>query len=265
MVHFLIRLYRRLRYMRYGWFGRYDSWQQARLQCSGYDGNSILQKILAGAQKVKNGEAVWERDGVLLDRIEYSWPLLAHLLWIAGRRGNRLSVLDFGGGLGTTWFQNRGYLSGMEEVKWSVTEQEGFVSAGRAHIADPPGRGLQFYYTAGDAIRERGPHDVFLASCVLPYLEQPYAFLQETIDRGFPYIIIENTYFNAAPGDRLTIQKVPPFYYEAAYPAWFLDYDKVKALLLTRYDLVEEYTNDTFLYLYGRKINYRGLVMQLRP
>lgn len=265
MMHSLIRRYRRFRYMRYGWFGNFASWQEAKQDSTGYDADAILQKILAGAKKVKNGEAIWERDGVVHDHIEYSWPLLANLLWIARRLGNRLSVLDFGGGLGTTWFQNRSYLSDFEDVKWSVTEQESVVSAGRAHIADPPGRGLQFYYTAADAIKERGPHDVFLASCVLPYLERPYEFLQQTIDKGFPYIIIENTYFNTEPGDRLTIQKVPPFYYKASYPAWFLDYDKVKALLFTRYELVEEYTNDTFLYLYGRKINYRGFVMQLKP
>lgn len=261
MMHSLIRLYRRLRYPRYGWFGRYASWQAAKRHCTGYDDDAILQKILAGAQKVKNGQAAWERDGVVLDRIEYSWPLLAHLLWIARKNNHRLSVLDFGGALGTTWFQNRSYLQGLDRVQWSVTEQAGFVDAGRRHIADG---GLQFYHTIEDAVAERGPHDVFLAGCSLPYLEQPYAFLGETIDKGFPYIIIENTYFNPLPGDRLTIQKVPPFYYEASYPAWFLDYDKVKALLLTRYELVAEYTNDTFLYLYGRKVNYRGLVVQLK-
>jgi len=247
--------------MRYGWFGNYPSWQEARQQCSGYDAGAILEKILAGARKVKNGEAAWERDGVLLSHIEYSWPLLAHLLWMARRQGNRLSVLDFGGALGTTWFQNRAYLDELEAVQWSVTEQPGFVKAGHDHIA---GGALRFYANAREAIAARGPHDVFLAGCVLPYLENPYAFLQETVEHDFPYIIIENTYFNPLPGDRLTIQKVPPFYYEASYPAWFLDYNKVKALLLTRYELVAEYTNDTFLYLYGEKIHYRGLVVKLR-
>src|SRR6266700_110790 len=94
MMHSLIRLYRRVRYMRYGWFGHYPSWQEAKQHCSGYDAGAIRDKILAGARKVKNGEAAWERDGVLLSHIEHSWPLLAHLLWIARRHGNRLSVLD---------------------------------------------------------------------------------------------------------------------------------------------------------------------------
>jgi putative methyltransferase (TIGR04325 family) len=261
MMHSLIRHYRRLRYSRYGWFGHYPSWTQAKQHGTGYDAGAILEKILAGARKVKNGEATWERDGVLLDHIEYSWPLLAHLLWIARQYDNRLSVLDFGGALGTTWFQNRTYLDTLNEVQWSVAEQPGFVNAGRHHIAGGP---LQFYASPREAIAARGPHHVFLAGCVLPYLEDPYAFLQETMTLAFPYIIIENTYFNPLPGDRLTIQKVPPFYYEAAYPAWFLDYNKVKALLLTRYELVEEYTNETFLYLYGEKIHYRGIVVKLR-
>ena len=70
MMHSLIRLYRRFRYMRYGWFGHYASWQDAKQHCTGYDDSAILQKILAGAQKVKNGQAAWERDGVLLDQVE---------------------------------------------------------------------------------------------------------------------------------------------------------------------------------------------------
>ncbi len=261
MVKKLIRLYRRWQYARYGWFGHYPGWQQAKQQCGGYESALILQKVLPAALKVKNGQAAYERDGVLYPRVEYSWPLLANLLWIAREKGNRLSVLDFGGSLGSTFFQNRAYLAGLDALQWSVIEQESVVSAGREQIA---GNGLDFFYSIAAAEEARGRHDVLLLSCVLPYLEKPYSFLEETAAKAFPYIIIENTYFNPLPGDRLTIQKVPPFYYEATYPAWFLDYNNVKTLLLARYDLVEEYTNDQFLYLYGEKINYRGFIMKLR-
>ncbi|MBS1564959.1 MAG: methyltransferase, TIGR04325 family, partial [Bacteroidetes bacterium] len=173
MMHFLIRSYRRFRYMRYGWFGNYPSWGAVKKEAEGYDAGGILQKILTGAKKVKNGEAVWERDGVLLAEIEYSWPLLAHLLWVAEQKQGRLSVLDFGGGLGTAWFQNRAYLD-QEKTQWSVVEQEAFVKAGREEIA---GGSLQFYPAIDDAIASRGRHDVLLLGCVLPYLEKPYDFL----------------------------------------------------------------------------------------
>ncbi len=248
--------------MRYGWFGRYASWEEAKRHCSGYDSERILQKILPAATKVKNGEAVYERDGVLYDKIQYSWPLLANLLWIAREKGDRLSLIDFGGSAGERLFsRTEPYLAGLQSVQWSVVEQKNVVTAGRSAIA---GNGLDFFYTVEEAETARGRHDVFLISAALPYFEKPCDFLEETMERAFPYIIIDNTYFNPVPGDRLTIQKVHPYYYEASYPAWFLDYDKVKALLLKRYELVEEHINDQFLYLYGEKIDYRGFTMKLR-
>jgi len=111
-------------------------------------------------------------------------------------------------------------------------------------------------------INERGTPDVRLISCVIPYIENPYALLEEIIAKKIPYLILDNTYFNPKQGDRLTIQKVPPIYYDASYPAWFLDYEKVKTLLSKKYEVLEEYENEQFLYFYGEKINYRGLLIR---
>ena len=260
IVRSIMEFYRRVKYRRYGWFGNYASWQEAQQKCTGYDNKRILEKIENAALKVKNGEAVYERDGVLYDKAEYSWPLLSHLLWIAQQRGNRLSVMDFGGSLGSTYFQNLRYLKNLSTFNWSIVEQTEFIKTGREKIA---GDQLQFFFNIDDATAARGEHDVLLISCVLPYLEKPYDFLAGIADKNFPYIIIENTYFNPEAGDRLTIQEVPPYYYEASYPAWFLDYSKVKAALQYRYQLVEEYTNDQYLYFYGKKVDYRGFVMKL--
>ncbi|MEJ7779039.1 MAG: methyltransferase, TIGR04325 family [Daejeonella sp.] len=259
MVTTLIQFYRRVKYNTYGWFGNYDNWETAKAKCTGYNAMNILGKIKNGALKVKNGEAVFERDGVLYDKIEHSWPLLAHLLSIAQQ--NRISVLDFGGSLGTSYFENQPYIKSLKEVKWSVIEQTEFVTTGNNEIARDA---LKFYYTIDEAIQERGLHDVFLISCALPYIEKPYEFLADVSARNFPYIIINNTYFNPLPADRLTIQKVPAYYYEASYPAWFLNYERVKEMFLDKYEIVAEFTNDSFLYLYGEKINYRGICLRLK-
>lgn len=259
MVKFLIQNYRRLKYNTYGWFGNYDTWEAAKSKCTGYNATAILDKIKDGALKVKNGEAVYESDGVLYDKIEHSYPLLAHLLWIAQK--GRISVMDFGGSLGTSYFENKPFMDRLEEVKWSVIEQQDFVTTGNIEIARDA---LKFYYTMDDATQERGMHDVFIMSCVLPYLEKPYDFLSEIAARNFPYIIINNTYFNPQPGDRITVQKVPVYYYEASYPAWFLNYERVKAAFSDKYELVAEFNNDAFLYLYGRRVNYRGFSLKLK-
>ena len=45
---------------------------------------------------MKNGEAVYERDSVLFDEIQYSWGLLAGLQKAALENDGKLCVLDFG-------------------------------------------------------------------------------------------------------------------------------------------------------------------------
>jgi putative methyltransferase (TIGR04325 family) len=255
------RLYIRLKYYHYGWRGNYPEWKDAQGKCSGYKAVNILEKVKAAALKVKNGEAVYEKDSVLHERIEYSWPLLANLLWIAGLNGNYLSVIDFGGSLGSSYFQNRFYLKQLKKITWSIVEQPDFVAAGKKEIADDK---LDFFYSAEEAIKQKGKHDVLVLSCVLPYIEKPFELLKNLASKGIPFIIIENTYFNPLPANRLTIQKVPPVYYDASYPAWFLNYNEVIMTLNEKYDMLNEYTNDQFLYLNGEKIMYKGFMMQLK-
>ncbi len=261
-VQYIKRLYLRIKYFRYGWKGNYTSWAVARAQCSGYDAANIIEKVKAAALKVKEGSAVFEKDGRLYDEITWSWPLLSHLLWIAGKRGQRLSVIDWGGALGSSYFQNRPYLKHLEALQWSIVEQPGFVAAGKAGIAGGP---LAFFDTIEQAEAARGQqHDVLLLSCVLPYLEKPYEFLANVAASRITWIIIENTYFNPAPGNRLTIQEVPPVYYEAAYPAWFLDYEQVIKTMQPAYEVLAVYNNEDILYLEGQLVNYKGCIMQLR-
>ena len=90
--------------------GEYKSWNDALVHCKGYDDEDILNKLLPSAQKVKNGEMEYERDGILFDSIEYSWEVLAGIIWVAARNSGCLCVLDMGGSLGTTYFQNKKFL-----------------------------------------------------------------------------------------------------------------------------------------------------------
>lgn len=259
---FIKNTYHHYKYSRkYGWHGNYPSWEAARQHVTGYDATHILQKVKEATLKVKRGEAKYERDSMVFDHIEYSWQLLDNLLSIAAANGNRLSVIDFGGSLGTTYFQNRYYLRQLKEVKWSVVEQNEFVTTGRNEIADGT---LQFYYTIDEAIEAQGMPNVMIISSVLPYFEKPYELIEDLIKKNIPYIIIDTTYFNPGNGDRLTVQHVPPVFYEASYPAWFLDYNKVLAAFGKKYTLLEEYKNNEILYLYGKLVQYRGFVLQLK-
>ncbi len=64
--------------------------------------------------KVKRGEAVYERDSIVLEKFQYSWPLTSGLLYAATMSNSKLNVLDFGGSLGSSYYQNRNYLKGIK-------------------------------------------------------------------------------------------------------------------------------------------------------
>ena len=245
----------------YGWFGNYESWQDAQNDTIGYDNNLILEKVKSATLKVRNGEAVYERDSVLFDKVQYSWPLLSALMWIAAKKRGALSVIDFGGSLGSTFFQNRQFLKGLQEVKWSIVEQPKFVECGSAHISDSQ---IQFFPSIANAIQTRGLPDLLLISCTLQYLQNPYEFIQSAFEYKIPYLLIDNTPFNYQPSDRLTVQRIHPAIYEASYPCWFLNYDKVRDTLGKHYAITEEYQNDLYIYLDGHKIQYRGMLAELK-
>ena len=127
---------------KYGHFGDYDNWRVAQQCCLGYEAENILEKIKASTLEVKNGKAVFERDSVIFDKIQYSWPLLSALMWVAALNKGRINVVDFGGSLGSTYFQNKQYLDTLASVKWNIIEQASFIEYGQKSIQDDR---LQFF------------------------------------------------------------------------------------------------------------------------
>ena len=157
------------------WFrGDYGSWAEARAASAGYDDGAVWQRVRAATRAVRAGEAAWERDGTTFAEPAAPGPLVAVLRGIAAERGGRLDVVDFGGALGSTWWQQRAALADLA-VRWCVVEQVEFVAAGRAEFT---GEGLSFEPTlaaAGAAVRPA----VILFSSVLPYVDRPQELLAE--------------------------------------------------------------------------------------
>jgi len=220
----------------YGWHGSYASWDDAAKKCSGYNSAAILQKVKDAASKVRDGVAHYERDSVIFDEIQYSYPLLTGLLWSAARRGGKLNVLDFGGSLGSTYYQNKIFLDSLNEVNWCIVEQPEFVKEGRALFSN--GR-LNFFYTVAECFKSFRI-DLVLFSSVLQYLEKPYELLEQIIKEGPEIIIIDRTPFVAGE-DRLTVQKVNPSIYKASYPCWFFNKEKFLGMFGDSYNLVLEF------------------------
>lgn len=204
--------------------GEFNSWAEASNQCTGYDAKEILSKVESASSKVKNGEAAYERDSVLFEEIEYVWPVLAGLMWVAARNGGRLNVLDFGGALGSSYFQNRKFLEVLKEVRWNVIEQPHYTEAGKSRFQDEQ---LRFYKTLDECLAENIPN-VILLSSVMQYLESPFEFFNDFKKMGTVCLIIDRTPFSLNGKDKLVIQQVPSSIYSASYPMWIFSLPKFK-------------------------------------
>jgi len=221
-------------FLSYGWFGNYKTWYDAKKNSTGYDSDLILRKVKNSLLKVKKGEAVYERDSVLFEKKEYSSAILAGLL--LAKRNDSLFVVDFGGSLGTTYFQNKYILDQIKNVSWNIIEQKNFVKCGKKYFQDEE---LKFYENFEQCLKKKRPNLLILSS-VLPYLEKPYRFIEEILKKDFEYILIDRTPFIQGK-DRLTIQKVNPRIYTASYPCWFFNEKKMLEILSRKYKLISEF------------------------
>lgn len=222
---------------RIGFHGDYPNWEEAVAASTGYDQASILEKVKEATLKVKRGEAVYERDSVLFNQIEYSWSVLAGMMWAAAKKGGRLSVLDFGGSLGSSYFQNRKFLNELPDVSWGIVEQRHFVACGRKHIQD---KRLRFYETIEGCVEELKPNVVLLGS-VLQYLRNPYLILDQLSQVNANFLIIDRTTFSNLEKDRISIQHVPSSIYNASYPLWIFSHAGFKDKVGQQWHLIEEF------------------------
>lgn len=223
----LLRAYRAHQGNSLRFSGRYESWDQARALSSGYDSSSILGKAKDAALMVKRGEAIFERDTVIFTEPDYSFPVLATILRVAESKGGEVTVLDFGGALGSSYRQFKAFGGSPRRLTWMIVEQSGFVNCGREYFEDDE---LRFYASVAEAVAAQRP-DVVLLSGVLQYLEAPYDLLIQLAAQRQAHVIVDRTPCSEAVDDVLTIQFVPSSIYEASYPCWIFSRDRLLAML----------------------------------
>lgn len=215
-----LRLIRNLRNGKngFGFEGEFSSWDAAAAACqtAGYAEPNILQKTLKSVLAVKNGQAVFERDSVLFSEIQYSWPLLSSILLVAANTHNNLRILDFGGSLGSTYFQNKKFLDGIpHKISYGVVEQSHYVDVGNEQISD---ENLSFYKNITDYIADIGKPHLLILNGVLQYLENYSDLLKDILSKDIELIVVDRTPFVSGGGERIMIQNVPETIYAARYP-----------------------------------------------
>jgi putative methyltransferase (TIGR04325 family) len=242
------------------WSGNFTTWEIAEQNSSGYDDDSILTECKNALLKVKSGEAVYERDSVIFEKKEYNLSLLACLQAVAMSSHGRLSVLDFGGSLGSSYYQSRDFLSSIKNVQWSIVEQAHFVECGKVHFENEE---LRFYHLIQDVVNEM-PVTCILLSGVLQYIKDPSDLIRQILDYNFEFIIIDRTGFISDHESVITIQNVPEQIYKASYPCWFFNEKEFLELFGSHYQLITDFDDRTTMpyYLNEDKCYWKGYFLK---
>ncbi len=213
----------------------FDTWQQASAAAEGYDAPSILRQVVAATERASTGEVAFERDGITFDDPETRWPVAAALLLAASRNEGRLRVLDFGGSLGSVYWQHRRLLADID-VSWGVVEQSDFVREGARFASSE----LNFHSSLEDFLLAGEP-DLILLSSVLQYLPEPLVILDSLSRTSASFLLIDRTPVSALPRAIATVQQVPAEIYKASYPAWILSESELLASLGAHWTLLEDF------------------------
>jgi putative methyltransferase (TIGR04325 family) len=244
--------------------GNYVDWRAACAASTGYDAPQILLKVRDAARRVRDGEVACERDSVVFMEPQHPFPVLAALLRVAQTAGGRLSVLDFGGSLGSSYFQCREFLRAVPELQWSVVEQEDFVRCGREEFQNSV---LRFDFSIAESCAA-SVRNAALLSGVLQYLPDPYAILREISAARIPHIVIDRLATSSLDSDRIVVQHVPEIIYKASYPLRIFGRDSIAKALGSQYRIIADFESTWDgahpEYCEGIEFRGRGLVLERR-
>lgn len=206
----------------------------------GWESSTITDSFLASALKVRDGVAEFEQDRNVGGKIIYSPTILAFLVLALARQKDVLSIIDFGGALGSNYFQNRKILRQMSvtSIHWNVVERPVFAKLGREHFQTAE---LNFYESLRDVLSKVTPvPDGLLFSGSLQCIASPLSVLGQVIDAGVKIIAIDRLLVSPEHEHAVFIQHVPP---KISFPVTCFSRDALIAWFIAKgFTLVEHFT-----------------------
>ena len=232
---------------------RCGSFAAAQAQAIGFDDGHINSSALRAATAVIEGRGAFERDGVLFQEPEPRAPVASALASLGASTGV-LRVLDIGGGLGSSYWQN--YQSvGVPDLEWTVVERDELVTLAESLPAHP----ITYRTDLVGALQESW--DAIVLSSVLQYLSNPHEVLRSVGVSDCRAIIVDRTPMHTGPEDIACIQKTPVHIYPGSYAAWILAQDQLEEDL-TGWEIVDRFPGiePTMHTVRGVGFEWRGFV-----
>jgi putative methyltransferase (TIGR04325 family) len=193
----------------------------------GYDHPAIFERVREATLKVQRNEAAFERDSVAFEKPECNGPLLAALFEAAASDNGELRVLDFGGSLGSAYFQHRSFLSSIHRIRWGVVEQAHYVDYGRSSVEDGV---LRFFTSVDECVAAFRPNLALFGS-VLQYVKEYQEILRSVTTVRPRVIVMDRGIVHAGDEDVVYVQRVPRWISKVSYPCYSLSESRLVAQL----------------------------------
>lgn len=235
--------------------GNYTTWQEAENASSGYGTTEILEKVYKTTLQVINKEAVYERDSVAFYKTAYTYHLMM-LIGILCSQKETLDIVDYGGALGSLYWQNKEILDEYtgKNIFWSIIEQQNYVQCGKDRVQNDS---IRFF----EKIDEIERADLVIFSGVLQYLEDYREIVQKVIKLHPRYILVDRTFI--AANSRIVVQHVCGDIYKGSIPAKIFEEPEITGLL-KGYRLMVEFPSfvDSDAYVDEIIVKVRGMIFK---
>lgn len=196
------------RFQNFSLQGPFSSYAEALTNSTGYNHDAILKKVSNATIGLLENHGTYERDGTLFASRPKDLAITKILKQLIR---DRFSVIDFGGGLGGTYFNHPDIFN--KTVNYVVVEQDSFAEEGM-RIAREYNLPIRFAHSVHEITFTPS---IVILSGVLPYLDSPYDIAAKISMLRAEYIIIDRT---AIARDSHWWLQNEPFYYDqpVSYP-----------------------------------------------
>jgi putative methyltransferase (TIGR04325 family) len=258
----VLRMWRRVRRPRYGFFGSYKTYDEAAAAAggAGYSDAAMVHAIVRN-QGERNAVP---RSVELEDRWLQLQLGLSHAL--ARTPDGELRVLDFGGAAGThyfdvvRWREHTGWPRG--QLRWQVCETAAMVAAAQPALG---GEELSFHASLDEL--ENEAFDLVYVSGSLQYVPDSEAIWDRLAALPHSWLVLNRTPFIPASSDFFAVQRViVPGAGRATYPGRFLAEGPWLRRIGRTHDLIVQWPErGAATYVQARRdVRYGGMLLKRR-
>lgn len=202
------------------WEGVYEEFRQVPVSGPGHAGdvwvNNSIKKISSIQDMIRSGKTISGIPG-------YRESLLPVIAAMVRSKKQTVSILDFGGGLGLTYYHVAHGLPNKDGLQFDVVDIPEVCRSGKEIFSDEPY--ISFYENL-PLPNKKQPYDIVHLGSSLQYIEDWKAFLHELAELKAYYMVFTNLQAGDVP-TYATVQN----YYGSTMPNWFFNLEEFIAIM----------------------------------